>query len=245
MKKLALGILAVVALLVLGAITAVGWQVVLGPDARAVTNRTFERTDARLSRGQYLVENVAACFHCHSEPDLTDPAGPIKAGMKGAGWEMPVPELGKIVAPNITPDRDTGIGTWTDDEIARAIQEGINKQGKPLFPLMPYMNFRDLDDEDLASIVVYLKSIPAVSMKRERSQLIVPLNILVNTMPKPLAAHAPTPAPVRATSQARGEYLVKTISGCQTVTRRRMTKVSRCPVWILAADSCCVIRRST
>ena len=201
--------------LVLGAITAVGWQVVLGPDARAVTGRTFEKTDARITRGAYLVENVASCFHCHSEHNLNDPAGPIAAGMKGAGWAMPIPELGRIIAPNITPDKETGIGTWTDDEIARAIQEGINKQGKPLFPLMPYLNFRNLDDEDLASIVVYLRSIPAVSHRMERSQLIAPLNILVNTMPKPLAAHEPRPAGTRATSQARGEYLVRTVAGCQ------------------------------
>lgn len=215
MKKILLGILALLVLLVLGAITAVGWQVVLGPDARAVTSRTFERTDQRLARGQYLVENVAACFHCHSEHDLSDPAVPIAAGMKGAGWEMPVPELGKVVAPNITPDKATGIGTWTDDEIARAIQEGVNKQGKPLFPLMPYMNFRNLDDEDLASIIVYLRSIPAVSRKRERSQLIFPLSVLVKTLPKPLPAHAPQPAVARVTAQARGEYLVRTVAGCQ------------------------------
>ncbi len=215
MKKILLGILALLVLLVLGAITAVGWQVILGPDARAVTNRTFERTDARLARGQYLVENVASCFHCHSERDLSDPARPVKAGMKGAGWLMPIPELGKVVAPNITPDNETGIGAWTDDEIARAIQEGVNKQGQPLFPLMPYLNFRNLDDEDLASIVVYLRSIPAVSHKVERSQLITPLNVLVKTMPKPLAAHEPQPAPARATAQARGEYLVRTVAGCQ------------------------------
>ncbi len=215
MKKVLIGILVLVVLVVLGGITAVGWQVVLGPDARPITGRTFERTDARLARGQYLVENVASCFHCHSEHDLTDPALPVKAGMKGAGWEMPIPELGKVVAPNITPDPETGIGTWTDDEIARAIQEGVNKQGQALFPLMPYMNFRNLDDEDLASIIVYLRSIPAVKQKRERSQLVAPLNILVKTMPKPLPAHAPRPAVVRATAEARGQYLVRTVAGCQ------------------------------
>lgn len=214
MKKILLGILALLVLLVLGAITAVGWQVVLGPDARPVTARTFEPTASRLARGQYLVENVASCFHCHSEHDLDDPTGPVKAGMKGAGWNMPVPELGKIVSPNITPDRETGIGAWTDDEIARAIQEGVNKSGQPLFPLMPYMSFRNLDDEDIASIVVYLRTIPAVKQKRERSELIAPLNVLVKTMPKPLAAHDPKPAPARTTAQARGEYLVRTVAGC-------------------------------
>jgi len=215
MKKILLGILTLLVLLVLGAITAVGWQVILGPDARPLTNRTFAPSEVRLLRGRYLVENVAACFHCHSEHDLNDPARPVKAGMKGAGWVMPVPELGKIVAPNITPDPETGIGTWTDDEIARAIQEGVNKHGQALFPMMPYMNFRNLDDEDLASIVVYLRSIPAVSHKMERSQLVFPLNILVKTMPVPLASHEPQPAPLRATSEARGEYLVRTVAGCQ------------------------------
>lgn len=79
---------------------------------------------------------------------------------------------------------------------------------------MPYLNFRNLDDEDLASIVVYLRTIPAVSKKRERSTLITPLNVLVKTMPKPLAAHEPRPAGTRTTSQARGEYLVRTVAGC-------------------------------
>lgn len=214
MKKVILGVLALLVLLVVGAITAVGWQVVLGPDARPVTARVFERSDARLERGRYLVEDVAACFHCHSEHDLNDPTGPVKAGMKGAGWEMPIPELGSVVAPNITPDPETGIGSWTDDEIARAIQEGVNKQGKALFPMMPYMNFRNLDDEDLASVVVYLRSIPAVKQVRQRSKLIAPLNILVNTMPKPLASHEPRPAVSRTSAEQRGEYLVRTVAGC-------------------------------
>lgn len=214
MKKVLLGLGILLLLLLVGAITAVGWQVVLGPDARPVTARTFEKTDARLARGEYLVEHVASCFHCHSPHDLSDPEGKITAGMKGSGWEMPVPELGRVIAPNITPDVETGIGAWTDDEIARAIQEGVNRSGQPLFPIMPYMSFRNLDDDDLASIVVYLRSIPAVKQARERSELIFPLSVLVKTMPKPLAAHEPAPAPVRATAEARGEYLVKTVAGC-------------------------------
>lgn len=219
MKKVLLGVGILLLIIVVGGITAVGWQVVLGPKARAVTARTFEKTEARRARGEYLVENVAACFHCHSEPDLTNPAGTPRATAKGAGWEMPIPELGKVIAPNITQDVETGIGGWTDDEIARAIQEGISKSGQALFPVMPYMNFRDLDDEDLASIVVYLRTVPAVNHHRDRTQLIFPLSLLVKTMPQPLASHAPKPAPVRATAADRGEYLVKKIadcSGCHT-----------------------------
>jgi mono/diheme cytochrome c family protein len=213
-KKLLLGLLVLVVLLVLGAITAVGWQIVLGPDARKITDRTFEPTVIRQARGEYLVEAVASCFHCHSDHDSTKPGYPIKPGMKGAGWLMPIPELGRVVAPNITPDKETGIGNWTDDEIARAIQEGVNKHGQALFPIMPYMNFRNMDDEDLASIVVYLRSIPAVRNALPRSELIFPLSLLVKTMPMPLASHTPQPAPARATPEERGGYLVKNVANC-------------------------------
>lgn len=210
-RTVALSLLAVLVVVVLGGITAVGWQIVLGPTARAVTDRRFEATEARLARGQYLTE-AAACFHCHSEHDLSVPEYPVATGRRGAGWEMPIPELGKVVAPNITSDPVTGIGAWSDDEIARAIQEGISRDGSALFPLMPYGNFRNLDEDDLASIVVFLRTVPAVSQVRQRSELIFPLSVLVNVMPKPMAAHAPV---ARTTPETRGEYLVRNVAGCQ------------------------------
>lgn len=197
--------------LLLGAITSVGWAVVLGPKARPVTDRRFEPSPARLARGEYLVES-AACFHCHSEHDLSTPEYPVAAGRKGAGWDMPIPELGQVVARNITSDPETGLGNWTDDEIARAIQEGVSRDGSALFPIMPYMNYRNLDDEDLASVIVYLRTVPPVRQVRARSKLIFPLSILVNVMPQPIESHAPV---ARTTPQARGEYLVRTVTGCQ------------------------------
>jgi mono/diheme cytochrome c family protein len=211
-RTVVLCVLGLVLLLGIAVITAVGWQVVLGPRARAVTSRTFERSDARMARGKYLVEGGAHCFHCHSEHDLTVPEYPIVQAKMGAGWELPIPELGRITSPNITPDRDTGIGTWTDDEIARAIQEGVDKNGKALFPVMPYEAFSRLDDEDLASIIVYLRSIPAVRNVVPERKLIFPLNFIVNTIPVPLAAHAAPAA--RTTPEARGEYLVRAVAGC-------------------------------
>ena len=210
-RTVALSLLVVLVVVVLGGITSVGWQIVLGPTARAVTDRRFEATPERLARGQYLTE-AAACFHCHSEHDLSAPEYPVAAGRRGAGWEMPIPELGKVIAPNITSDPATGIGAWSDDEIARAIQEGISRDGSALFPLMPYGNFRHLDEEDLASIVVFLRTVPAVTQARPRSELVFPLSVLVNVMPKPMAAHTSV---ARTTPEARGEYLVRTVAGCQ------------------------------
>jgi hypothetical protein len=161
-------VLVVLLVAVVGLISAVGWQVVLGPSARKVTDRKFESSPARLARGEYLTE-VAACFHCHSEHDFTNPDYPISPGRKGAGWQMPIPELGSVVSRNITSDPETGLGNWTDDEIARAIQEGVSRDGSALFPVMPYMNFRNLDAEDLASIIVYLRTVPPVRQIRPKS----------------------------------------------------------------------------
>jgi mono/diheme cytochrome c family protein len=87
-----------------------------GPKIRPLTDVTFERTSARLKRGEYLAEGVLQCFVCHTERDWAKPGAPPVAGKKGAGkvWE------GKpwLVASNITPDKETGAGAWTDDMLA-------------------------------------------------------------------------------------------------------------------------------
>lgn len=89
----------------------------------------------------------------------------------------------------------------------------MDKNGRALFPIMPYMNFRNLTDEDLASIVVYLRTIPPVRNPLPVTTLVFPLNLIVKTIPQPLTSHA-APAPM-TTPEARGEYLVKTVIGCQ------------------------------
>src|SRR5581483_3109920 len=182
-----------------------------GPRMRPVTSRHFEQTPARLARGQYLT-SVAPCWECHTDHDISTPELSRIEAKKGAGWTMPVPELGSVTAPNITPDRETGIGSWTDDEIARAIQEGVDKNGRALFPIMPYLEFRNLTDEDIASIVVYLRTIPPVKNVVPATRLVFPLSVLVKTMPQPLTAHPPQPP--RATPEARGEYLVHSVLLC-------------------------------
>lgn len=201
----------VVVVLALGALLTIGRPLLFGPKARPVTGRTFEATEARLARGEYLVEGVAHCFQCHSTHDLTKIEAPIVEGMKGAGWLMEeAPGLGSIVAPNITPDKETGIGNWTDDEIARAIREGVSRDGSALFPIMPYDSFRDMSDEDLASVVVYLRTIPAVRNALPRTKLEFPLSRIVNTMPEPVESPVAQPA-----EASRGAYLVK-MAECQS-----------------------------
>lgn len=206
-KTVILGLLAVLMLLVIAAITAVGWQVVLGPDARPTTAEKFEVTEARLARGKYLAEGPAHCFFCHTEHDFSNPEYPIVEAKKGAGWVMPIPELNNLPARNITPDMETGIGSWTDDEVARAIREGVRKDGTALFPVMPYTEFRHLDDEDVKSIVVYIRTLAPVRNQMPVRQLPGPLEYIVKTMPKPLTT--PQPSHASTTPEERGEYLAR------------------------------------
>ncbi len=150
--------------------------------APAQNGHPFEQTQARLDRGRYLVEGSARCFMCHSDIDWTKPGRQPKEGRKGAGhiWIDEVlpwlPQHGDlerrsgwlglrrqlVVSPNITPDRETGAGDWSDDVLVQAIRQGIGHDGRVLYPGMPHQRFRQLSDEDLASIIVYLRSIPAV-----------------------------------------------------------------------------------
>jgi hypothetical protein len=91
---------------------------------QVVSRLTFERTAARLERGRYIVEGPAHCFQCHSEVNWEKPGAQPKVGKKGGGTIFPEEALPWLVAPNITPDPETGAGTWTDEQFARAIREG-------------------------------------------------------------------------------------------------------------------------
>jgi len=208
----AIGMLAVSCLLAIG-ITATGnWPIVLGPRARSLTGVRFERTHERLERGRYLAEGVLGCFECHSQRDWTLAGAPAIQATKGGGAVFPDENVpGRIVAPNISPDPETGAGSWTDDIFARAIREGIGHDGRALFPIMPYQGFRNLSDEDLASVIVYVRSIPAVRNKLPKTEIAFPANLMIRDVPRPLTAPVMTPA---FSDQAqRGAYMVK-LAGC-------------------------------
>lgn len=204
-------LVAIAAAVVVGALTLVGWEAVIGPKRRPTTDRKFPVTAERLARGKYLAEGPGACFHCHTEHDFSTPDYPIVAAKKGGGWTMPLPELGTLAAPNITSDKYVGLGDWTDDEIARAIREGVARDGTALFPVMNYPGYAQMDDADVEAIVVYLRTVPGVKTSTPARRLIFPLNLLVNTIPKPI--ETPVGPHSAATAQDRGKYLVA-IAGC-------------------------------
>ena len=206
-------ILLVVALAAGGAVKMFGTRAFLGPRSRPLTARTFERTPARLERGKYLVEGVLACMDCHSPHDWSKHDAAIPAGKEGSGDVLENVGLpGRVVAPNLTPDPETGAGSWPDDALARAIREGIGHDGRALFNMMPYSNYHDhLSDEDLASIIVYVRSLPAVRNPLPKTELIFPVKYIINNGPEPITA--PVAAPAFSSPEKRGEYLAHMI-GC-------------------------------
>jgi mono/diheme cytochrome c family protein len=209
------GFLALLLLAALGITFTVGWRPVIGAKKRALTSRKFEVTPARLQRGDYLVHSVMHCMGCHSAFDVkANP--PVLASKEGSGQVLFEEGDLRIIAPNITSYPETGIGKWSDDAIARAIREGIAVDGSTLFPVMPYEHFQRLSDEDLASIVVFLRSLPPAHSDLPLNKIPFMLARLVQTVPKPVTE--PVPEPDASTPAKRGAYLVKmaTCTDCHT-----------------------------
>lgn len=213
-KMLGLSFAVLLVVLAAGITFTVGWRPFIGPRTRALTARKFQSTPERLARGEYLALNVADCMVCHAEHDWTAHDAPVLPNTLGAGQDMNMLKgfPGKVYAPNITPDRETGAGSWSDDQLARAIREGVGHDGRALFPFMPYADFRIMSDEDLASIIVYLRSLPPVREQLPETDLIFPVKYLIRNVPRPLDASVP--APDVSTPENRGRYLV-TMAGCE------------------------------
>ena len=118
---------------------------------------------AAVARGKYLV-TVASCHDCHTpgyflgKPDMAR-----YLGGSDVGFELP--GLGVFVGANLTPDKTTGLGAWTDAQIIAAIQKGTRPDGRMLAPIMPYHAFATLTPQDVGAIVAFLRSLPAVEHK--------------------------------------------------------------------------------
>ena len=196
----------------------IGWRPFIGPRKRATTDRKFERTPERLARGKYLVQGLLSCELCHTPSDWTQHGAPAVAGMELAGQTLTLGGLpGTAVAPNITPDPQTGAANWTDDEIARAIREGIKHDGSTIFPLMPYYDYKKLSDEDLASVIVYVRSVAPVRNPLPESKFDFPVNLLVRGAPEPIASPVPPPG---SDPIARGKYMVSVGCGCHNANAK-------------------------
>jgi mono/diheme cytochrome c family protein len=162
--------------------------------------------DAPVERGSYLVNTIGACGNCHGR----DASGNLRTDNTLAGgfvFDEIEPELGHVIAPNITPDRDTGIGKWSEADIVAALRNGKRPDGSIIGPPMPIPVYRELSDQDATAIAAYLLSVKPARNSVEKSQYKVPLPPDYG----PPVTHVDGPSP--ADKVAYGGYLA-TVGHC-------------------------------
>jgi mono/diheme cytochrome c family protein len=162
-------------------------------------------TDPR-ARGEYLTR-AADCAACH-----TLPGGQPFAG--GVAFKLP---FGTIYSPNITSDKDTGIGNWSDDDFVRAMHAGVDRDGRPFYPAFPYTSYTALSRDDVLAIKAYLFSLPVAHAPARGDALTFPYNqrwavSLWNALF--LKKHRFQPDPGKSDAWNRGAYLATALGHC-------------------------------
>jgi mono/diheme cytochrome c family protein len=204
-----LGILVLVVFLLL--VIAGAYIKLALPNVGPAPDITVDKSEASVARGKYLATSVMVCMDCHSMRIGTEFSMPMDFTTLGSGGQQFDENEGFpgiYFSANITP---AGIGSWTDGEIYRAITTGVRKNGKPIFPVMPYHNYGQADPEDIRAVIAYLRSIPAIDHRVPESHSKFPMSFIVNTIPQK-AVPGKRPADPQD-SIAKGKYLF-TISAC-------------------------------
>jgi mono/diheme cytochrome c family protein len=161
---------------------------------------------ALVAKGEYLTK-AADCAACH-----TAPGGKPFAG--GRAFKLP---FGTIYSTNITPDRETGIGQWSDAEFVRALHKGIGKNGEDLYPAFPYTAYALLSTDDVLAIRAYLSTVRSVSLRNTDSTLVFPFNQRYTLRAWKLL-FMPTrqwePSEAHDAAWNRGAYLAEALAHC-------------------------------
>lgn len=230
MKKIVKRLLAAIGAVVVLLITVVIVKFyVLSPRSRPAPALTAPTSAESIERGRYLVHHVAACVACHSQVQEMAPGDPPVEGKLGSGRDFgeikgaPV----HIRSGNLTPDRQSGIGGWTDGEIARAMREGVDKEGRTLFPQMPYETYgKTLSDGDVLDIIAYLRTLKPLKDAPGKTSVAFPVSMFIRGVPQPLG-QSPTPAPSPSDKLARGKWLIKTAAcnDCHDSRDDKMQKI--------------------
>lgn len=161
-----------------------------------------------IDKGRYLA-TVGDCTACHTPEGAKPMSG-------GKAIETP---FGNLIAPNLTPDRETGIGAWTDDQFLRAMQEGIGHNGEYLYGAFPYTAYTKVSKPDLLAIRAYLNTLEPVHNKVDSNQLPFPFNIRDSLMGWNLLFFKKgefKPDPSKTAEWNRGAYLAEGLAHCST-----------------------------
>ena len=187
-----------------------GYIKLLLPNVGKAENLKTEATPDMIKRGEYLAYHVSVCMDCHAQRDWSKFSGPPISGTEGKGGDVFNKEFGfpgTFYAKNITA---YNLKNWTDGEIMRAFTAGVDKDGKALFPVMPYHNYGKMDKEDIISIIAFLRTIKPLENVVPTSKPDFPMNFIINTIPQKASF---SKMPLKENVLDYGEYLVLA-SGC-------------------------------
>jgi mono/diheme cytochrome c family protein len=177
---------------------------------------TSSKDSSVIARGRHLVNDIAHCNDCHSQVNADSL---IRLGQDvplsgSVAFRLPV---GVIYSANITSDSLTGIGRFSDREIARVLRYGVHPNGAPVYNFMPFQN---LTDSDLTAIISYLRVQPAIRQPKKENELNLVGNMVKAFMVKPVGPSAPILSYIKPDSTVEyGQYLVQSVgncSGCHT-----------------------------
>jgi mono/diheme cytochrome c family protein len=160
----------------------------------------------QIAKGKYLAD-AGDCVACHTK----------KGGQPFTGGLYLSTPFGQLASPNITPDNDTGIGNWTDDQFYRALHQGIGANGEYIYPAMPYPYYTKVTRDDALAIKAYLFSLQPVHAPRLPSKMEFPFNIRTGLVAwNELFFHEGTfhPDPSKSPDVNRGAYLVEGLGHC-------------------------------
>ncbi len=175
------------------------------PNVGPAPGLEIEITEERIERGKYLANHVMLCMECHAVRDFSLFAGPPIPETLGAGGTVFDQKLGlpgSFVSENLTPYK---MESWTDGELYRAIVSGVSKDGRALFPIMPYPNFAQVDEEDIYAVIAYLRTLEPIAADHPSSKADFPMSLIMNTIP---AAPSHQPRPNKSELIDYGRYLV-------------------------------------
>lgn len=187
------------------------------PDVGPAPDIKINATPEMIERGKYLANNFAGCIDCHSTRDFEKFGGPLIPGTEGKGGMDLGEGVGFVAASNITSDKETGLGNWTDGEIFRAVTMGVDKDGNFLAPMMPYPFLGKIDEEDIKAIIAYIRTLPPINNKVPKHNLNFPLNLIFRTIPeKPNFQKRPD----TTNKIALGEYYSISCKFCHSPTEK-------------------------
>ena len=211
MKKLLLIVVSLVFIIIIVFViyVNVSWDRTFDVNIPTVTVST---DSAVIARGKYLVYGPAHCASCHMPQDKMKAVDAGEEYPLSGGWGLDIAP-GVFYAPNLTPDKETGIGDYSDGQIARAMRELVAHDGMPLMPFMP---FQELSDEDMVAIISFLRSQEPISNKVPRSEYSFLGKMLLSLGAiKPEGPKNTPPSQVLKDSTARyGKYLAHSVANC-------------------------------